>query len=147
MALVDQYSKEELSQIVDQSTSLKEVIFKLGYSTVSGNCNTVKNRIEEYEIDCSHFSLSTSPINYPRQGQKRNSASSDLYLLMSAGMLSCKTTCMSKLAIATRVSPLCTRLTQKRLLVQQERGMQYSTRTTRIIVGTSGKQIPQVLIS
>ena len=28
MALVDQYSKEELSQIVDQSTSLKEVIFK-----------------------------------------------------------------------------------------------------------------------
>lgn len=67
MALVDQYSKEELSQIVDQSTSLKEVIFKLGYSTVSGNCNTVKNRIEEYEIDCSHFSLSTSPIKRNEQ--------------------------------------------------------------------------------
>jgi len=34
----------------------------LGYSTASGNCNTVKDRIEQYEIDCSHFSLSTSPI-------------------------------------------------------------------------------------
>ena len=67
MALIDQYSKEELSQIVNQSTSLKEVIFKLGYSTASGNCNTVKNRIEEYEIDCSHFSLSTSPIKRNEQ--------------------------------------------------------------------------------
>ena len=62
MAIIDQYSKEELSQIVEQSFSLKEVIFKLGYSTVSGNCNTVKDRIEQYEIDCSHFSLSTSPM-------------------------------------------------------------------------------------
>ena len=62
MAIIDQYSKEELSQIVEQSFSLKEVIFKLGYSTTSGNCNTVKDRIEQYEIDCSHFSLSTSPV-------------------------------------------------------------------------------------
>lgn len=61
MAIIDQYSKEELEQIIQQSSSLKEVVFKLGYSTTSGNCNTVKNRIENYNIDCSHFTTSISP--------------------------------------------------------------------------------------
>lgn len=55
-ALIDNYSKEELEQIVQQSFSIKEVIDKLGYSTHSGsNNNTVKNRIEKYQIDISHF--------------------------------------------------------------------------------------------
>lgn len=62
MAIIDQYSKEELEQITQQSSSLKEVVFKLGYSTLSGNCSTVKNRIENYNIDCSHFTTSTSRI-------------------------------------------------------------------------------------
>jgi len=56
MALIDNYSKEELQQIVAQSTSMKEVIDKLGYATHSGNNNnTVKKRIEQYGIDISHF--------------------------------------------------------------------------------------------
>ena len=56
MALIDNYSKEELQQIVVQSTSMKEVIDKLGYATHSGsNNNTVKKRIEQYGIDISHF--------------------------------------------------------------------------------------------
>lgn len=64
-ALIDDYSKEELEQIVQQSLSMKEVIDKLGYSTHSGsNNNTVKNRIEKYQIDISHF-------NY-QSPQKRN---------------------------------------------------------------------------
>ena len=62
MAIVDNYSKEELKQIVEQSSSLKEVVFKLGYSTTSGNSETVKNRIKEYDLDCSHFSLSQPKI-------------------------------------------------------------------------------------
>ena len=56
MALVDQYSKQELEQIVNQSFSMKEVIDKLGYSTHSGSNNvTVKQRLEKYDIDYSHF--------------------------------------------------------------------------------------------
>ena len=55
-ALIDQYSKEELEQIVKESFSIKEVIDKLGYATHSGsNNNTVKSRIEKYNIDISHF--------------------------------------------------------------------------------------------
>ena len=56
MALVDEYSKEELEQIVKNANSLKEVIDKLGYKTHSGSNNeTVKTKLKEYNIDFSHF--------------------------------------------------------------------------------------------
>ena len=56
MALVDKYSKEELEQIVKQSTSLNQVIDKLGYSTHSGsNSKTVKKRLDDLSIDYSNF--------------------------------------------------------------------------------------------
>lgn len=58
MALIDAYSEEELRQIVAQSSSIKEVIDKLGYATHSGsNNNTVKKKISQYNIDISHFKL------------------------------------------------------------------------------------------
>ena len=60
-ALIDQYTKEELENIVKESHSLREVISKLGYSTVGGNNNiTVKNRLEKFNIDCSHFTRQKS---------------------------------------------------------------------------------------
>lgn len=60
MALIDEYSKEELEKIVQESTSMKQVIDKLGYSTHSGsNHKTVKTRLQRYGIDYSHFSFST----------------------------------------------------------------------------------------
>ena len=56
MAIIDNFSEEELRQIVASSSSLKEVIDKLGYATHNGrNNNTVKVRIEKYKIDTSHF--------------------------------------------------------------------------------------------
>ena len=57
MAIVDNFTKEELEQIVQESNSYRDVIKKVGYSTVSGgNTKTVRNRIEKYNIDTSHFS-------------------------------------------------------------------------------------------
>ena len=59
-ALVDQYSKEELEEIVKNSTSMNEVIMKLGYSTHSGRTSdTIKIRLEKYNIDTSHFTRKT----------------------------------------------------------------------------------------
>ena len=56
MAIVDNFSEEELREIVENSFSMNEVIDKLGYSTHSGGShNTVKKRIELYNIDISHF--------------------------------------------------------------------------------------------
>ena len=61
--LVDQYSKEELEQIVSQSNCLNEVIDKIGYSTHSGdNHKTVRNRLEKYQIDTSHFRVTTGLV-------------------------------------------------------------------------------------
>lgn len=58
MAIIDNYSKEELEQIVKQSYSMNEVIDKLGYATHSGsNNNTVKTRIEKFQIGISHFNF------------------------------------------------------------------------------------------
>ena len=63
MALIDQYTKEEFEQIVQQSHTIKEVISKLGYTTCNGrNSDTVKKRIEKYNIDISHFTSTVNPI-------------------------------------------------------------------------------------
>ena len=59
-AIVDNFSKEELQKIVKESTSLAEVIDKLGYTTHNGNNNkTVKSRLKQYNIDYSHFLKTT----------------------------------------------------------------------------------------
>ena len=56
MAIVDNFSEEELREIVENSFSVNEVIDKLGYATHSGGSHdTVKKRIELYNIDISHF--------------------------------------------------------------------------------------------
>ena len=57
MAKIDNFTEQELREIVENSFSMNEVIDKLGYSTHSGGShNTVKKRIELYDIDISHFS-------------------------------------------------------------------------------------------
>lgn len=63
-ALVDTYSIEELQKLAYQSHSYKELLFLLGYGSSNGNTyKTVKNRIELYDIDVSHFQEIT---NTPR---------------------------------------------------------------------------------
>lgn len=62
MAIIDNYSKEELIDIINNSFSHKEVLDKLGYATHSGsNYITLKKWIKKYNIDISHFKL-LSPI-------------------------------------------------------------------------------------
>lgn len=57
MGLIDKYTTDELTDIVNNSYSLREVIYKLGYSTGSGSNNTtLKKRLEKDNIDTSHFS-------------------------------------------------------------------------------------------
>lgn len=58
MAIIDKYSKEELENIIKNSFSYKEVLDKLGYSTHSGSNNEIlKRKIDEYNINISHFKL------------------------------------------------------------------------------------------
>jgi len=56
MALINQYSKEELENIVKNSYSYREVLIKLGYSCVNGaNNNTLKKYLNKYNISVEHF--------------------------------------------------------------------------------------------
>ena len=55
-ALVDNFSIEELKQIVQTCNSYKELLIKLGYHSRNGNSyKTVKKRIETNNIDTTHF--------------------------------------------------------------------------------------------
>ena len=54
-ALIDNYKKEELEEIVKQSQNLREVSKLIGY-TNNENDKIVKDRINKYNIDISHFS-------------------------------------------------------------------------------------------
>lgn len=61
MAIIDNFTEEELRQIVSESKSYREVVIKLGYSTPGGNnYKTLKERLEKYQIDTTHFSTKDS---------------------------------------------------------------------------------------
>lgn len=62
-ALIDNYSKEELENIVKHSFSYAEILKKLGYNNKNGNNNqTLKRRIQKYNIDISHFTSKVKPV-------------------------------------------------------------------------------------
>lgn len=53
---ISELSKDELKKIVESSQSLHEVLSKTGYSSCSGtNRETVKKKINEYNISTDHF--------------------------------------------------------------------------------------------
>lgn len=58
-AIIDQYTKQELEEIIKDSLSLREVAIKLGYTPTGNNSKTIKDRIKKYNIDTSHFSHQT----------------------------------------------------------------------------------------
>lgn len=56
MAIVDNYTKDELIEKFEQSNSFAQFILSLGYKTSSGSNNiTVKKRLDAYNIDYSKF--------------------------------------------------------------------------------------------
>ena len=81
MALVDKFTKEQLEEIVKESTSMKEVIDKIGYTTHNGSNNkTVKKRLQRYEIDTSHFVFQKGIRRYPENVFIENSTASQKVL-------------------------------------------------------------------
>lgn len=57
MSKIDNFTKEQLEEIVQNSYSLREVLKAIGYTVTGDNNNTLKKRLQEYNIDYSHFSL------------------------------------------------------------------------------------------
>lgn len=60
-SLVGAYSKEELQQIANKSSNFKDFLRNLGYISTNGNVyKTVQKKVEEYNIDISHFEQHSS---------------------------------------------------------------------------------------
>lgn len=49
------YTKEQLETAVLNSTSIRQVLLKLGLKEAGGNHSTIKKEIEEYKLDINHF--------------------------------------------------------------------------------------------
>lgn len=56
LSLIQNFTKDQLEEIVKNSTSRKEVLRKIGYNPINGNnWRTVKIYIIKYNFDISHF--------------------------------------------------------------------------------------------
>ena len=83
MAKVDNFSVEELQEIVSDSQTLQEVLKKLGYSSVSGaNRKTVQSRLDRYNISTEHFTkgISRGIARIPENTFVKNSDASQAVL-------------------------------------------------------------------
>ena len=49
------YDKDNLSKIVSESNSIRQVLISLGLKEAGGNYSNIKKRIEQFNIDTSHF--------------------------------------------------------------------------------------------
>lgn len=52
---IDNFSKEELQEIINSSESYREILEKLGYCKSGGSLNTLKKKCQELNIDLSEF--------------------------------------------------------------------------------------------
>lgn len=94
MALIDNYTKEELQIIVDSSLSMKEVIKKLGYKTCNGsNAKTIKMRLKKYNISTEHFSIGHKEIRTSSNVFCINSTASQATLRKWYKLISDDSTC------------------------------------------------------
>lgn len=56
MAKVDNFTKDELKEMVENSINYSQLLLKLGYKSTAGNTyKTVKERLEKYNISTEHF--------------------------------------------------------------------------------------------
>lgn len=54
-AYVDNFTEEELKELVEKSTSMRQLMGFLGYQNRGANHKTVKKRLEKYGISIEHF--------------------------------------------------------------------------------------------
>lgn len=62
MAIIDNFTKEEIEQFVQESSSFAELGYKLGYKSKGKNLDIIKRRLEEFNISTEHFKLGKSPV-------------------------------------------------------------------------------------
>lgn len=83
-SIVDNYSKDELQNIVSNSITLSEVAHKIGYQCVGGNqFSTIKNKLKKLSISYDHLISGTCLNNEVRTFDNsfcQNSSASQSYI-------------------------------------------------------------------
>ena len=80
-ALVDNFTIEELTQKVKESNCWRDLALKLGYSSDGGTgYKTVRNRVEKYGIDTSHFYTKEATVRTPENIFVENSTANQSVL-------------------------------------------------------------------
>ena len=75
------YQKDNLTEIVKNSKSISDVINKLGLRNAGGNFKTIKNYIEIYKIDITHFETDDLRIVKLKELSKENKIDLNLILV------------------------------------------------------------------
>lgn len=55
MTIIDKYSEEELRQLVSESKTFRELSIKIGYTPTGKTNQTIRSRLEKYNISTEHF--------------------------------------------------------------------------------------------
>jgi Zn finger protein HypA/HybF involved in hydrogenase expression len=75
------YQKDIFTEIVKNSKSISDVINKLGLRNAGGNFKTIKNYIENYGIDVTHFESDELRIIKMREYGEKNKINLDMILI------------------------------------------------------------------
>lgn len=62
---ISNITKEDLLDYVKESFSIREILLKMGYCGSGDSFKTLKSKLEEFNIDISHFNLSTKNKSKP----------------------------------------------------------------------------------
>jgi hypothetical protein len=87
------YSEENLRKAIKQSTSMRQVLLKLGVAPYGGNYDVLRKAIQFFELDASHFSGQAwnkgkkLPPKYSLQKYLRNEVSIQSYKLKNRLLL------------------------------------------------------------
>ncbi len=78
MTPVIKYSKELLADLVQDCTSVRQVMVKLGLKATGGTHSHLTRKFKEYEIDISHFLGKAANVGKAHQGGCQKLAAEDI---------------------------------------------------------------------
>ena len=55
MAIIDRFKEDELRSLVADCSSWRELARRSGYTSIGNNFDTIKKRLEKYDISTDHF--------------------------------------------------------------------------------------------
>lgn len=85
MSMRNKYTKELLQQLTQESTSVAQVIRKLGLKEAGGTHHYISNKIKQFEIDTSHFLGQAANCGKAHRGGPNKKTADEILILKESG--------------------------------------------------------------